>query len=298
MSDEFNILVVEDDENIFKVLNKTFIGDRYKLWRVTTGKEALNLIKEIHFVAIISELHIADIDGIELIKRINKIDPRVNIIVLTAYSFANSAVKALEAGAYAYLLKPLNSEELKLILRRSIENTCLLIQVGKKKYYQDISILDGLTSVYNHRRFHEILEWQIDHMKRLPQAFSLFIIDIDNFKKYNDTHGHVEGDKVLHNVAQLLVTLTRDTDTVFRYGGEEFAVIMAQTPNQQAQIVGQRLIEGVRRQSPITISIGLSTFPNDAHVKEALVVKADKALYRAKRLGRDQLCVYDKNMDK
>ncbi|MDP8297260.1 MAG: diguanylate cyclase [Candidatus Orphnella occulta] len=298
MSDEFNILVVEDDENIFKVLNKTFIGDRYKLWRVTTGKEALNLIKEIHFVAIISELHIADIDGIELIKRINKIDPRVNIIVLTAYSFANSAVKALEAGAYAYLLKPLNSEELKLILRRSIENTCLLIQVGKKKYYQDISILDGLTSVYNHRRFHEILEWQIDHMKRLPQAFSLFIIDIDNFKKYNDTHGHVEGDKVLHNVAQLLVTLTRDTDTVFRYGGEEFTVIMPQTPNQEAQIVGQRLIEGVRRQSSITISIGLSTFPDDTHVKEVLVVKADKALYRAKRLGRDQLCVYDKNMDK
>ena len=298
MSDEFNILVVEDDENIFKVLNKTFIGDRYKLWRVTTGKEALNLIKEIHFIVVISELYIADMDGIELIKRIKKIDSRVNIIVLTAYSFANSAVKALEAGAYAYLLKPLNSEELKLILRRSIENTCLLIQVGKKKYYQDISILDGLTSVYNHRRFHEILEWQIDHMKRLPQAFSLFIIDIDNFKKYNDTHGHVEGDKVLHNVAQLLVTLTRDTDTVFRYGGEEFTVIMPQTPNQEAQIVGQRLIEGVRRQSSITISIGLSTFPDDTHVKEVLVVKADKALYRAKRLGRDQLCVYDKNMDK
>ena len=298
MSDAFNILVVEDDENIFKVLDKTFIGDRYKLWRVTTGKEALNLIKEIHFIVVISELYIADMDGIELIKRIKKIDSRVNIIVLTAYSFANSAVKALEAGAYAYLLKPLNTEELKLMLRRSIENTCLLIQVGRKKYYQDISILDSLTSVFNHRHFDDVLKWQIDHMQRFPQVFSLFIIDIDYFKKYNDTHGHVEGDKVLHNVAQLLVTLTRDTDTVFRYGGEEFTVIMPQTPNQEAQIVGQRLIEGVRRQSSITISIGLSTFPDDTHVKEVLVVKADKALYRAKRLGRDQLCVYDKNMDK
>jgi len=298
MSDAFNILVVEDDENIFKVLDKTFIGDRYKLWRVTTGKEALNLIKEIHFIVVISELYIADMDGIELIKRIKKIDSRVNIIVLTAYSFANSAVKALEAGAYAYLLKPLNTEELKLMLRRSIENTCLLIQVGRKKYYQDISILDSLTSVFNHRHFDDVLKWQIDHMQRFPQVFSLFIIDIDYFKKYNDTHGHVEGDNVLHNVAQLLVTLTRDTDTVFRYGGEEFTVIMPQTPNQEAQIVGQRLIEGVRRQSSITISIGLSTFPDDTHVKEVLVVKADKALYRAKRLGKDQLCVYDKNMDK
>ena len=164
MSDAFNILVVEDDENIFKVLDKTFIGDRYKLWRVTTGKEALNLIKEIHFIVVISELYIADMDGIELIKRIKKIDSRVNIIVLTAYSFANSAVKALEAGAYAYLLKPLNTEELKLMLRRSIENTCLLIQVGRKKYYQDISILDSLTSVFNHRHFDDVLKWQIDHM--------------------------------------------------------------------------------------------------------------------------------------
>ena len=298
MSDAFNILVVEDDENIFKVLDKTFIGDRYKLWRVTTGKEALNLIKEIHFIVVISELYIADMDGIELIKRIKKIDSRVNIIVLTAYSFANSAVKALEAGAYAYLLKPLNTEELKLMLRRSIENTCLLIQVGRKKYYQDISILDGLTGVYNHRHFHEILDWQVDHIKRFPQAFSLIIIDIDDFKKYNDTHGHVEGDKVLHNTAQLFVMLTRDSDTVFRYGGEEFTILMPQTPNQQAQIVGQRLIEGVRKKSPVTISMGLSTFPDDAQIKKELVARADKALYRAKRLGKDRLCVYDKTVDK
>ncbi|MDP8297106.1 MAG: GGDEF domain-containing protein, partial [Candidatus Orphnella occulta] len=170
--------------------------------------------------------------------------------------------------------------------------------VGKKKYYQDISILDGLTGVYNHRHFHEILDWQVDHIKRFPQAFSLIIIDIDDFKKYNDTHGHVEGDKVLHNTAQLFVMLTRDSDTVFRYGGEEFTILMPQTPNQQAQIVGQRLIEGVRKKSPVTISMGLSTFPDDAQIKKELVARADKALYRAKRLGKDRLCVYDKTVDK
>jgi len=298
MSDKFNMLVIEDDENIFKVLSKAFDDSTYKLWRVPTGREALKLIKEIYFIGIISELHIADMDIIELINRIKKTDPRINIIVLTAYSFADLAVKALKAGAYAYLLKPLNTEELRLMLRRSVENTCLLIQVGKKKYYQDISILDGLTSVYNHRHFHEILEWQINHIKRAPQAFSLFIIDIDNFKEYNDTHGHVEGDKILHNVAQLFVTLTRDTDTVFRYGGEEFTIIMPQTSNQQAQLIGQRLVDGIRRQSSITVSIGLSTFPDDTQVKEELVARADKALYRAKRMGKDRMCAYNKSVDK
>jgi PleD family two-component response regulator len=280
------MLVIEDDENTFKVLSKAFDGNTYKLWRVSTGKEALKLIKDLYFIGVISELHIADMDVIELINRIKKVDSRVNVIVLTAYSFADLAVKALKAGAYAYLLKPLNIEELKLMLRRSVENTCLLIQVGKKKYYQDISILDGLTSVYNHRHFHEILEWQINHIKRFPQAFSLFIIDIDDFKKYNDTHGHVEGDKVLHNVAQLFVTLTRDSDTVFRYGGEEFTIIMPQTP-----------VDGIRRQSSVSISIGLSTFPDDTQVKEDLVSRADKALYRAKRMGKDRMCVYDKSVD-
>ncbi len=298
MGDKFNMLVVEDDENTFKILSEAFDDSTYKLWRVSTGREALKLIKEIYFIGIISELHIADIDIIEFINKIRKIDSRINVIILTAYSFADSAVKALKAGAYAYLLKPLNVEELKLILRRSIENTCLLIQVGKKKYYQDISILDGLTSVYNHRHFHEILEWQVNHMKRFPQAFSLFIIDIDNFKKYNDTYGHVDGDKVLHDVAQLFVTLTRDTDMVFRYGGEEFAIIMPQTPNQQAQLIGQRLVDGIKKQSSVTISVGLSTFPDDAHVKEDLVTRADKALYRAKRMGKDRMCIYDKNVDR
>ncbi len=297
MADEFNMLIIEDNDSTFNTIKSVFDTKVYKLWRVSSGKEALNLLKKTHFIAVISELRVNDIDGIELVKRIKKIDSRVNIIVLTAYSFADAAVNALKEGAYAYLLKPLNVEELKLILRRAVENTCLLIQVGKKKYYQDISILDGLTSVYNHRHFHEVLEWHVNHVRRFPQAFSLLMIDIDNFKKYNDTHGHVEGDKVLHNAAQLFVALTRETDVVFRYGGEEFTIIMPQTPNQQAQIVGQRLVDGVKRQSPITISMGLSTFPDHAQAKKDLVAKADKALYRAKRLGKDRLCVYDKNVD-
>ena len=298
MGDEFNMLVVEDDNSTFRTLSETFDNGRYKIWRVSTGKEALALIKDVYFVAIISELRIVDMDGIDFINRVKKIDPRVNIIVLTVYSFADSAIKALQAGAYAYLLKPLNAEEVKLILRRSIENSCLLVQAGRKRYYQDMSMLDALTRVYNHRHFHEVLDWHINHIRRFPQAFSLLMIDVDDFKEYNDTHGHVEGDKVLHDVAQLFVALTRDGDEVFRYGGEEFTIIMPQTPNQQAQIVGQRLVKGIEKKSLVTISVGLSTFPDDAQAKKELVAEADKALYRAKRMGKNRMCVYDKNLDR
>jgi len=294
---EFNILVVEDDEKTFKTIKDSLINPEYKLHRVTTGQEALNLAKEGYFVAIITEMQIGDMNGIELVRRLKKIDQRINILGLTVYAFVNLAIEAMKEGVYAYLMKPVNPEELNLVLRRAIENTFLLIQAGQRKYYQDIATMDGLTGVYNHRHFHEMLDWNISHLNRSPQAFSLFITDIDNFKKYNDTYGHVEGDKILHNFAQLLVSSTRDNDMVFRYGGEEFAVILSQTDQFSAQKAGERLLVIVRNRMPITMSVGLSSFPMNAQVKSDLVVRADKALYRAKSTGKNKLCTYDEKID-
>jgi diguanylate cyclase (GGDEF)-like protein len=295
---EFNILVVEDNEGTFKIIKDSLINPEYKLHRVTTGQEAINLAKEGYFVGIIMEMQIGDMNGTELVRRLKKIDQRINIIALTTYIFVNLAVEAMKEGVYTYLMKPINADELNLVLRRAIENTFLLIQAGQRKYYQDIATMDGLTGVYNHRHFHEMLDWNISHLNRSPQAFSLFITDIDNFKKYNDTKGHVEGDKILHNFAQLLVSSTRDNDMVFRYGGEEFAVILSQTDQWGAQKVGERLLTIVRSKMPITTSVGLASFPLNAQVKSDLVVRADKALYRAKTTGKDRLCTYDEKIDK
>lgn len=295
---EFNILVIEDDDRTFKVILDGLINSEYKLHRVTTGEEALRLAKEGCFVAIITEIQMEDINGVELIRRLKKIDRRINIIGMTVYSFVSSAVEAMKEGVYAYLLKPLNIEELNLVLRRAIENTFLLIQAGQRQYYQDISTMDGLTGVFNHRHFHEMLEWKISHLNRSPQSFSLFIIDIDNFKKYNDTQGHVGGDKVLHDFAQLLASSTRDNDMVFRYGGEEFAVILGETDQANALKVGERLLAMVRSRLPVTISVGLATFPKNAQTKADLVVRADKALYRAKSTGKNRICTFDEEIDK
>ena len=298
MNEEFNILIIEDDEKVYQELQNVLAWTNCKIWRANNASEALKLLKESCFMAIITEIRISDMNGIELIKRIKKIDNKINIVVLTAYSFTESAVEALKVGAYAYLLKPLNAEEVKLVLQRAIENRRLITLAGKKKYYQSMSILDGLTGVYNHRHFHEMLEWQIAHLRRFPQSISLFIIDIDDFKKYNDTKGHLEGDKVLHNTAQMFVNSTRDTDMVFRYGGEEFAVILPQTPMQQAKIVGERLIEAVRSKLPVTVSIGMAVFPDNAQTKNELVGRADKALYQAKALGKNRFCIYTKDLEK
>jgi len=295
---EFNILVVEDNEVVFNELKNGLADTDYKLWRVSTGAEALKLVKDGYFIAIISELLLSDIDGIELIRRFKKISKQINIIVLTTYAVSNDlAVEAMKVGAFLYLQKPLNMEEVKLVLRRAIENSVLLIQAGRKDYYQDISSMDGLTGVYNHRYFYEMLDWTISHLRRFPQTFSLFMIDVDHFKQYNDTKGHVEGDVALCSLARLFEEYIRDIDMVFRYGGEEFAIILAQTQVKEAERIGQRLVESVKKKLPVTISIGLASFPTHTQTKKDLIIKADRALYRAKRLGRDRICVFDEKAD-
>ncbi len=297
MDSELSILIIEDNENTFRVLKEAFAPITHKVWKATGGKDALKLLKNIYFSVIITEVQVPDMNGIELIKQMKKIDSSINIIAIATHFLTDLRVKALKAGAYAYLMKPIDPEEARLILKRAIENACLMIQAGKRKYYQDMAILDGLTGVYNHRHFYEKLDWHIAHMRRFPQAFSVFMIDIDNIKKYNDTKGHPEGDKILHDAAQLFVDLTRENDTVFRYGGEEFAIILAQTEQHNAKKVGERLVEVTRNTLAVTISVGLATFLDHAQTRAEIVANADKALYRAKTTGKDRLCVYNKDLD-
>lgn len=295
---KFNILVVEDDDQVFKDLKNALVDKRYKIWRVTTGKEALKLIKETLFVMVITEIRLKDMKGVKLIEKIVEKDSKISVVALTAYSFVQSGVDALKAGAYMYLTKPINSEEVKIVTKKAVKNMCLLIQAERRQYYQDMAIFDGLTGVYNHRYFHQRLRWHIEHMRRNPQTCSLFMIDIDDFKKYNDTKGHPEGDKVLHNAAQLLLNGTRGSDLVFRYGGEEFAIIMPRTTRKDAKIVGERLNKMAEAKLPVTFSIGLAGIPQDAQKKSELISNADKALYRAKETGKNKLCLYDSKVDK
>jgi diguanylate cyclase (GGDEF)-like protein len=295
---KFNILVVEDDDQVFKDLKNALVDQRYKIWRVTTGKEALKLIKETLFVMVITEIRLKDMKGAKLIEKIVEKDSKISVVALIAYSFVQSGVDALKAGAYMYLTKPINSEEVKIVTKKAVKNMCLLIQAERRQYYQDMAIFDGLTGVYNHRYFHQRLSWHIEHMRRNPQTCSLFMIDIDDFKKYNDTKGHPEGDKVLHNTAQLLLNGTRGSDSVFRYGGEEFAIIMPRTTRKDAKIVGERLNKMSEAKLPVTFSIGLASIPGDAQKKSELIRNADKALYRAKETGKNKLCLYDPKVDK
>lgn len=161
-----------------------------------------------------------------------------------------------------------------------------------------LATTDGLTELYNHRYFQEQIRMQVEQSKRYNNNFSLIIIDIDFFKKFNDTFGHQSGDSVLRQVAQTLKKNVRATDIVCRYGGEEMSIILPNTGKDEALSTAQKICERVAnrkfklsgdRETNVTISLGVSTFPFDGNSASAIIEEADKRLYNAKHNGRNQV---------
>jgi len=161
-----------------------------------------------------------------------------------------------------------------------------------------LATTDGLTELYNHRYFQDQLKKQIEIANRYNNVFSLIIIDIDFFKKFNDNYGHQAGDAVLKGVAHILKRNTRATDYVCRYGGEEMSIILPYTDKEEALTNAERICKAVsskefklpnNQECHVTISLGVSTYPQDGDTPQSIIEKADKALYWAKEHGRNQV---------
>ncbi|MFA6635497.1 MAG: GGDEF domain-containing protein [Candidatus Omnitrophota bacterium] len=163
---------------------------------------------------------------------------------------------------------------------------------------QELSIMDGLTEVYLRRYLMERLEEEIDRAKRLNLTFSVGMVDVDHFKDCNDRYGHLVGDAVLKKIADRLKKSVREIDMIARYGGEEFCLILPETTEELAMTVGERVRRSVEEEPikafdeelKLTVSVGIATYPEDGEKIETLLEKADTALYKAKRRGRNTVC--------
>jgi len=163
-----------------------------------------------------------------------------------------------------------------------------------------LTVIDELTGVYNRRKFDADLKSSLNEAIRYVKSLSLLMIDIDYFKKYNDSYGHQKGDMVLERIGKIFLENKRNTDRVYRYGGEEFSVICSETNKENARVFAERLrevvyeskFEGEDMVSPggsLTISMGVSSFPFNSTNTEGLIKYADDALYRAKASGRNKV---------
>ncbi len=179
----------------------------------------------------------------------------------------------------------------------SVVSARTLALVQANEALEKASVTDGLTGLFNYRRFHEDLNAELKRAERHNEVFSMLMLDVDYFKRVNDLKGHPTGDEVLRQVAAVVKEALRQTDIVARYGGEEFAAILPRTGKAEASLVAERVRVAVAHQlaSPerygqaVTVSIGLATFPEDALGTETLLAAADRALYIAKNAGRNRL---------
>jgi diguanylate cyclase (GGDEF)-like protein len=170
-----------------------------------------------------------------------------------------------------------------------------------------MAITDGLTKLHSHRFFVRALEREVRRSQRYGSTLAVLMLDVDHFNVYNQAHGHVRGNIILTTLADILKRSARDTDVVARWGGEEFAVILTETPREKAEIVAKRIRKEVEETyfpgadvlptGKLTVSMGVATFPEDSDHVSDLSSKAQQALYRSKEMGRNQVTMYDKEWD-
>ncbi|MBW2056953.1 MAG: GGDEF domain-containing protein [Deltaproteobacteria bacterium] len=166
---------------------------------------------------------------------------------------------------------------------------------------KQLSITDDLTEIYNYRYFMEALDLELRRAIRYEYPISLMMVDIDHFKTYNDTHGHVAGDRVLREIARVMKATVRHTDILARYGGEEFAGILIKTKLDEACQIAERVRRAVKSRTiehegsqpagRLTVSIGISTLTSQVSSVKGLIETADEALYEAKRKGRNRVAI-------
>jgi diguanylate cyclase (GGDEF)-like protein len=178
----------------------------------------------------------------------------------------------------------------------------MIIEFHLLRRAQESAIIDELTGLYNYRYFREQLELELKRAERYKTVLSLIILDLDDFKRFNDSYGHLAGNQALRIVADVMKQVAREVDIVFRFGGEEFVALLPQTNKEGALIFGERLLLEVQKHPfkldehhlpyPITFSAGISSFPSDSTASEELIAYADQALYLAKANGKNQVQMY------
>ena len=273
--DEF-VLVVDDDESVRKPIVAMLEHLDFKADSAVDSEDALEMLTQKPYTFLLTDIRMPGIDGLELIKRAKKSYPEICAIAMTGYSREFNYVEVINTGAADFVNKPFVIEELEAKIKRAI------IERNIRQELQRLSITDSLTGLYNQRHFYARLNDEIARAKRQKNNLALILLDLDDFKQYNDNHGHLAGDELLKNIGKVINRNVRQgVDSGFRYGGDEFAVVLIDANELVAAMMSSRIEKGIEEECGITASTGTVIFDNNLTV-ETLVEEADRRLYKAK----------------
>jgi diguanylate cyclase (GGDEF)-like protein len=286
------VLIVDDEPDTQELIRKLLQFEGFEVVTASSGEEGVKRAEEEHPEVVLIDISPSGVDGNEALKRIKKIKPFPSVIMLTAFATVDNAIQALKEGASDFVKKPFEKDHLIHIVHQSLDK---YRTVREKELLEEevrrLSITDDLTGLYNYRHFYKTLESELARLKRQKTSLSLLMFDLDNFKQYNDRYGHLEGDKVLKKIGEIVNhSIRSNVDSGYRYGGDEFAVLLIGASIDQALVIAERIRSSIEQAGfqDITVSIGLTEF-HDHFTLETFVKSADEATYIAKHSGGNRV---------
>jgi diguanylate cyclase (GGDEF)-like protein len=289
------ILVVDDDPVVRELVADAIAEAGFEVDVCGDGVEALSKNAAKAYDLIVTDMRLPGLDGLSLIRNLKASKSGTDVIVITGYGSIDNAVQCMKAGALEYLIKPLSVDHIQMAVRKAVEHRELKRRAQEREFYRELSYIDALTGIHNRRYFDEALCAETQKSMRHGLPLVLVMIDIDDFKIYNDCNGHQKGDEALAKMAQLFKSACRGYDIVARYGGDEFAIVFPGASKENAIELSSRIMNEVRTASfegehllpseSLTVSIGVACFPEHATNDEDLISASDQALYSAKRVG-------------
>lgn len=301
------ILVVDDVKLNLQVIANILDKVGYEITLVSNGYQALERVQSDRPDLILLDLMMPDINGLEVCEEI-KSNPELSdipIIFISASQEQKHLLKAFEKGAVDYVTKPFYAGELLARVRMHLElkysrqklQKLLQEQVKLVEELERLANTDSLTGICNRRYLLMIAEQEIKRSQRYNFSFTVLLLDIDHFKKINDTYGHNIGDKVIIFMTQTVINNLRQPDCFGRFGGEEFVILLPDTDIDEGVIVAERIRHNIHHQSisvenqqvSITVSIGVASYNLGDQTIDAIIHRADQALYQAKNQGRNRV---------
>jgi diguanylate cyclase (GGDEF)-like protein len=283
------ILIVDDDDLIRMSLSVLISSLGFHCIVASDGKEAIDVLAKAKCDLVLSDIVMPKMDGLALLKYVRENHPGTDVILATGYNDRAKYADVIRAGAIDFIKKPIDNPELEAKLARAMRERQLVRELELQ------SLCDGLTSLLNRRAFDSRFLGEVERAHRQTYGLFLAIIDVDNFKDYNDTHGHRYGDAILVSLGKILQECTRaNVDMAFRLGGDEFSLLLPQTNATQATEIVQRILLRFveSNYNTVTLSIGIVSCHRNTEFSleqdgEKMKERADQAMYEAKNSGKN-----------
>jgi len=285
------LFLIDDDEAITKALERLF-HDEFVVRSFADPQEALRTLTVEDPAILLTDYMMPSMSGLEFLKRAKHLRPTSVRVILSGRIEPQELTSALQQGLiHRFFVKPWENSVLKLQVAECLQQRKTLVE---KESLLSLALTEPVTGLGNYRLFQEQMRIEMDRARRHVRPLSLVMLDIDHFKKWNDELGHPAGDQALKDIAQLLLKGVRSIDWVTRYGGDEFALILPDTPQNFAVEIAERIRKSVESSNmgkgPVALSLsaGIASFPEQGDTNQDLIQAADQALYAAKRQGRNQ----------